>query len=375
MEDVYKMAFARVSGMSIRLARQMLEIIPDERSFFELSESDLAEVCGATHRILGSDYRKKLLQKAYKELDFLQGKRIQPIYMDEAEFPRRLLDVDDTGEISDAPIMLYKTGDCNLNAKHVISIVGTRNATDYGKRITQKLVADLKEILPDIIIVSGLAYGIDVAAHRASIECGLPTVGVLAHGLNTIYPATHRSVAKTMATTNGGALISEYTSQDPIFKYNFLARNRIVAGMSDCTIVVESASHGGALVTARIANSYGRDVFAVPGRIGDRFSEGCNKIINNQVAVMVTSAEELVKSMNWEQESMIAKPMQKTLFPVYTKEEQPIIDLLTEKGELHSNDIAKALKMPIHKLLSLLTDMEYDNHIHILPNGKYVVSL
>ena len=375
MEDVYKMAFARVSGMSVRFARQMLECIPDERTFFELSEKDLSEACGTTHRILGSDYRKKLLQKAFKELDFLHGKRIQPIYMDEAEYPKRLLDVDDTGEISDAPILLYKTGECDLNAQHVISIVGTRNATDYGKRITQKLVSDLKDILPNTIIVSGLAYGIDVAAHRASIECGLPTVGVLAHGLNTIYPATHRSIAKTMATTNGGALITEYTSQDAIFKYNFLARNRIVAGMSDCTIVVESASHGGALVTARIANSYGRDVFAVPGRIGDRFSEGCNKIINNQVAVMVTSAEDLVKSMNWEQDSMIAKPVQKTLFPVYSKEEQPIIDLLTENGELHSNDIAKALKVPIHKLLSLLTDMEYDNHIHILPNGKYVVSL
>ena len=222
------------------------------------------------------------------------------------------------------------------------------------------------------MIVSGLAYGIDVAAHQASLAHSVSTIAILGHGLNTIYPATHRSVAVDMLRHNG-ALLSEYTSQDAIHRGNFLARNRIVAAISDCTLVVESAVKGGAMVTASIANSYNRDVLAVPGRANDPFSMGCNALIRDNKASLVTCADDIANVMRWPKPKPKV-PVEQSLFPEYTDEEKLIIDFLTQHGECHVNDIACHLNVPIHTLLSQLVDMEFNGYVRAVPGSRYTLA-
>ncbi len=265
--------------------------------------------------------------------------------------------------------MLYGLGNADLNPPASIAIVGTRHATPYGTAFVDALIKRLAQrmaIKP--LIVSGLAFGIDIAAHRAALREGLPTAAVLAHGLNTIYPAQHRTTAVEIARSEG-MLLTDYRSCDPIHKGNFLARNRIVAGLVDCLIVVESAAKGGALITARIADSYSRDVFAVPGRLGDKFSAGCNKLIARSRAHLITGADDLIEAMQWpvrEEETA-----QLSLFPELSPADQAIIDLLSERGEARPAEIALALGQPIGKIMAALVDLEFKGRAIAFPGGLY----
>lgn len=364
---LYRMAFAGMRGMGVELAQRLLDVVASEEEFFALSDSDLKSITGSRSKVWEHAHRDEMLRKAERELEFVESKNIKVLYFTDSDFPQRLLNA------SDAPILLYTIGDCDLNAKHVISIVGTRRSTHYGAAFCDKLVDGLSQMLEnDVVIVSGLAYGTDINAHRAAIKYHVPTVGVQACGLNKIYPAEHRDDAAHMVQ-QGGAVVSDYTSQDAIHRGNFLARNRIIAALSDCTVVVESADKGGALVTANIAASYSRDVFALPGRVSDEFSKGCNRLIMNNQAAAITCAEDLLKAMRWESKMVPEKVQELELFPQLTAEQQKVVDVLRKQGDLHINDLAGLMALPIYRLMATLVELDTKGVIATLPGCRYTL--
>lgn len=365
MEDslVYRIAFASLRGINRVMAEQLLAHFGDERNFFEATERQLSSVMGLKSRLFDDAYRKSLIERGKREADFLMSSGVKTLYFTDEQYPQRLCDADD------APLMLFSIGGADLNQGRVVSIVGTRHATPYGVDFVNNLIADLRAVMTEpLTIVSGLAFGIDAAAHAASLKLNIPTVGVLAHGLNTIYPAQHRQLAADMVHS-GGALLTEYTSFDPIHKGNFVARNRIVAGLCDCIVVAESAEKGGALITAGIASDYNRDVFALPGRTSDRFSAGCNALIARNVAAMARDASDIVKAMNWKVKD--SEPQQLSLFNDLSPEEQAVVDYLTTNGEGQLNQISIALNQNVGRTMSLLIDMEFKGMLLTYPGGKY----
>lgn len=362
---LYRMAFAGIRGMGVELAQRLLDVVDSEKEFFAMSDSDLKSITRSSSKVWERAHRDEMLRKAERELEFVESKNIKVLYFTDADFPQRLLNA------SDAPVLLYTIGSCDLNAKHVISIVGTRRSTHYGATFCDKLVEGLSLLLDnDLVIVSGLAYGTDINAHRAALRYGIPTVGVQACGLNKIYPANHRNDAAHMVQ-QGGAVVSDYTSQDVVHSVNFLARNRIIAALSDCTVVVESAVKGGSLVTANIAASYSRDVFTVPGRVNDEFSKGCNRLIMNNQAAAITCAEDLLKAMRWESKLVPEKAKELELFPQLTKEEQTVVDTLRKQGDLHINDLAGLMALPIYRLMAILVELDTKGVIATLPGCRY----
>lgn len=364
---LYRMAFAGIRGMGVELAQRLLDIIPSEKDFFAISERDLKSITGSRSKVWERSFRDEVLRKAETELSFVEQKKVKVLYFTDDNYPKRLLNA------PDAPVLLYSIGDCDLNAKNVISIVGTRRSTHYGATFCDKLVDDLSKMLEgDLVIVSGLAYGTDINAHRAALKYGVPTVGVQACGLNKIYPAEHRDDAAHIVQ-RGGAVVSDYTSQDQIHRGNFLARNRIIAALSDCTVVVESANKGGALVTANIAASYSRDVFAVPGRVTDEFSKGCNRLIMNNQAAAITCAEDLVKAMRWESKLIPEQAQELELFPQLTAEQQKVVDILRKNGDQHINDLSGLMALPIYRLMAVLVELDTKGVIATLPGCRYTL--
>ena len=361
---VYRIAFASLQGMGVDLARKLLDVVGSERQFFDMSEKALRELTRGRSKIYRDDYRAGCLERAVREESFVREHGIAATYFTDASYPHRLL------EATDAPAMIYTLGKCDLESAHVISVVGTRHATQYGVRFCESLIGDLAQRVQDLVVVSGLAYGIDIAAHRAALKHGVPTVAVLPRGLNRIYPAMHRNDAVAIAK-QGGMLLTDYTSQDEVQKSNFLARNRIVAALSDCTVVVESAGAGGALVTASLAMSYSRDVMAVPGRCGDEFSAGCNKLIATNKAALITGADDLMAAMRWESAGMA--PQQLDLFPELTREEQAVVDVIRDRGEIHLNALADVLHQPVYKLMSVLVELDCKKVISTLPGCRYTL--
>lgn len=365
MDDtlLYRIAFASLRGMNPQLARQILGRAGGEDAFFKMSERELSTVMGFGNKLFDREYRDRLLAEAEREVIFVETNHIESVYFTDDEYPQRLLQCDD------APLMLYTLGRCDLNNARFVSVVGTRHATVYGIYFTARLVEGLAQRMADpLVIVSGLAYGIDIAAHKAALACGIPTVAVLAQGLNTIYPPVHRSTAAEIARS-GGMLMTDYRSVDRLHKGNFLARNRIVAGLSDCLVVVESASKGGALVTARIAAGYSRDVFAVPGRISDRYSEGCNRLIYNNVAQLVTSPEDILGAMGWPEKEQ--EGQQGSLFVELAPDEEKVIDVIRRKGDARLAEISAEVEVPVSRLMGMLVDLEFRNLLLSMPGGRY----
>ncbi len=360
----YRIGFAAMQGMGVDLARKLLDVVGSEEQFFAMSEKELRQLTRGRSKIYSDDYRRDILQQALREESFVREHGIAVTYFTDSTYPHRLL------EAPDAPAMIYTLGKCDLESAHVVSVVGTRHATQYGIRFCDTLIGELAQRVPDLVIVSGLAYGIDIAAHRAALKHGVPTVAVLPRGLNKIYPAAHRNDAIAIAK-RGGMLLTDYTSQDVVQKGNFLARNRIVAALSDCTVIVESAGAGGALVTASLAMSYNRDVMAVPGRCGDEFSAGCNKLIATNKAALITGADDLMAAMRWE--SAKPAPQQLDLFPQLTREEQAVVDVIRDHGEIHLNSLADILQVPVYKLMSTLVELDCKNVIATLPGCRYTV--
>ncbi|MCD8266674.1 MAG: DNA-processing protein DprA [Prevotellaceae bacterium] len=284
----------------------------------------------------------------------------------DARYPRRMR------ECPDAPVVLYSLGVADLNAERVVSVVGTRQCTEYGRTLCRHIMADLSRLCPGTLVVSGLAYGIDVTAHLMAMENGLPTVGVLAHGMEQIYPQAHRHVANQM--TERGGLVTEYCHGSKIAKVNFVSRNRIVAGMADATLVVESREKGGSLITARLANEYNRSVFALPGRADDQQSRGCNNLIRDFKAHLINSAEDLVSLMGWAAPESIAKPLQRELFPPLSEEEQKVVVQLKKDYEGKDlNQLVIATGIPVSQLLSVTFDLEGKGIIHQISGGRYAM--
>lgn len=316
------------------------------------------------------------LKRADEEIRFAQDNNISIITLADDAYPQRLK------ACFDAPLALFFKGNANLNAKHCISIVGTRKATPYAADCIAQLTARLKQLCPDILIVSGLAYGVDIMAHRQAIDHALPTVAVLAHGLDTLYPTRHRKEA-TLMMQNGG-LLTEYFSQSKIDKRNFLQRNRIVAGMSAATLLVESAEHGGGLVTCRLAQSYQHDVFAFPGSINNPYSVGCNRLIRDNMAGLVTSAEDILKAMAWEEDmkETVATNGASSMGPSVLgatsastakvpNGAQGVLDVLTKENDLHIDIIATRAGLPVNKVLALLFQLEMSGMVSSLSGGRY----
>lgn len=361
---VYRIAFASLQGMGVDLARKLLDVVGSEEQFFAMSEKELRNLTRGRSKIYRDDYRRDCLSRAVQEVAFVNEHGIKATYFTDDAYPHRLK------EAPDAPAMIYTLGQCDLESAHVISVVGTRHATQYGQRFCDSLIGDLSQRLPDMVVVSGLAYGIDIAAHRSALKHGVPTVAVLPRGLNRIYPAMHRNDAISIVKSNG-MLLTDYTSQDEVQKSNFLARNRIVAALSDCTVIVESAGSGGALVTASLAMSYNRDVMAVPGRCGDEFSTGCNKLIATNKAALITCADDLLAAMRWE--GVNKSPQQLDLFPDLTKEQQAVVDVIRSSGEIHLNALADVMHLPVYKLMSILVELDCQNVITTLPGCRYTL--
>ena len=358
------LALTRVRGLGAAAVCAILRTVEHPELIFENLDSldDIIPNVGAELRAALSDHEP--MERAKAEQEFIEEKGIRAICLGDDDYPYRL------SECDDAPPVIYTLGNANLNAQHIVSVVGTRRATEYGKDLCSSLVSDLARLLPGTLIVSGLAYGIDVCAHRAAIKCGLPTLGVLAHGLDRIYPSSHRSVAKEML--KDGGLLSEYMSKTEPFRSNFLQRNRIVAGLADATVVVESPSHGGSLVTSSIAQSYARDCFAFPGRVNDQFSIGCNELIARNSAALITSAHDLIEAMNWSSAVKGNAPVEQELFPQLSQLEQELLDLLRVHSEgLQINQIVIALDISVSKIMPVLFELEMKNLIRAVAGGKY----
>lgn len=301
--------------------------------------------------------------RAEQELEFIDKHHISCLGYHDETYPSRLRECDD------APILLFYRGNAQLNPRRVVSIVGTRKCSDYGRDLCEGLVRDLSTQCPDVLIVSGLAYGIDVCAHRAAIKYGLPTVGVLAHGLDRIYPSVHRNTAAQMV--DGGGLLTEYISHTEPERTNFLQRNRIVAGMADATIIVESAVKGGSLVTANIANSYGRDCFTFPGRITDSSSAGCHRLIRHNQAALITSADDLIEAMMWDTSQKV-QPVQQNLFPEFNEEESYIVQILEKYTEGATiNTLVIETGLPVHRLSATLFELEMRDIVRPLAGSIY----
>lgn len=272
------------------------------------------------------------LKRAEAELEYDKKHGIQVLTLNDPQYPQRLKDVDD------APLVLFYKGTADFNQARVIAIVGTRHCTSYGQDLIHKLITGLKTMCPRLLVISGLAYGVDITAHRQSLSCGYETIGVLAHGLDELYPSSHRDTANRMVTQGG--LITEFLTQTRAEKINFVRRNRIIAGMSDATILIESAAKGGGLITTGIAQSYGRDVFAFPGPVGATYSAGCNYLIRDNGAGLITCADDLVKAMGWEMDARLVKArhegIERQIFPHLSPEEQTIVKVLRERMTFRS---------------------------------------
>lgn len=349
--------------MTTVLARAIIDRLGDLSQFFTLPTRALAAVMGMNTRVFDDEVRARALEEARRELGFIEAQGIRALFFTDPDYPQRLL------ECADAPLMIYGYGDTDLNRARFISIVGTRHATAYGSRFVQDTVPELASLMADpLVVVSGLAYGIDITAHRAALDAHIPTVAVLAHGLNTIYPASHRDTAIRMVR-DGGMLLTDYRSIDTVHRGNFLARNRIVAGLSDCLLVAESDTRGGAMVTARLASAYDRDVFALPGRYTDRFSRGCNSLIGSHVAQSVTSAADVLHAMNWPERP--DEGTQPQLIVELTTEEEAVMEVLVSRGEATLNQLLATVDTPPHRLMGLLIDMEARGLLMSLPGATY----
>ncbi len=306
-------------------------------------------------------------KRAEVELEYDLRYGIEPIPMNDDRYPQRLKNCDD------APLMLFYKGNANLNQQRVINIVGTRQCTPYGEDLIRRFIAELKQLSPRVLIVSGLAYGVDINAHRQALANGYETVGVLAHGLDDLYPTRHRETALQMI--NQGGLLTEFLTQTNADKINFVRRNRIVAGMSDACILVESKAHGGGLITTEISQAYNRDVFAFPGRVGEAYSEGCNNLIRNNGATLITSAADFIKDMGWQDDATLMRAKQqgieRTLFPELSAEEQAVVDVLTRHNDLQINIISVQSGIEIGRLTSLLFQLEMKGILRTLAGGMY----
>lgn len=365
---LYNIALTRIGHFSLASALHLYRTLGSGEEIF-LHRNEIKDILPDCSPRLVENFKdwSEPLKRAEVEMEFCRSHDIRVLCLGESDYPKRL------EECADAPLVLYYKGNANLNQSRVINIIGTRHCTTYGADFIRRFLHDLKTICPEVLVVSGLAYGVDINAHQQSLAVGYETVGVVAHGLDYLYPSAHKDTAREMV--NHGGLLTEFMTCTNADKGNFVRRNRIVAGMSDACILIESAGHGGGMITAGIAFDYGRDVFALPGRVGDHFSEGCNNAIRENKAILLTSAEDFVKTMGWEDDALRIeaqkKGIERQLFPELSPEQQRIVDVLTKSNDLQLNQLSVKTGIPIGDITSILFQMEMMGVVKPMAGGNY----
>ena len=348
-----------------RLARRLVAYAGSVEAVFAEKSKLLEKIPGIGESKASGFDKDEILKKAEIELQQLSKKGITARFYLDADYPYRLK------ECEDAPIILFSKGETDFNASKIISIVGTRRATEYGRAAVEEIVGYLAARYPKLIVVSGLAYGIDILAHRAALKNNLHTIAALGHGLDFIYPAVHRNEAAKIEKS--GALVTEFPSGKKADPGNFISRNRIIAGLADATIIVESAQKGGALITADLANSYNRDVYALPGRNTDTYSKGCNALIKQNKAALFENGADIELALRWTPENENRKPQftQQALFSELSDDEKRIVQYLSEGKSGFHDEICYALKLPTHKVSAGLTNLEFNGMVRVLPGKQY----
>ena len=355
------MALTLIPGIGDVNAKKLIAYCGGAEAVFEEKRKNLLNIPGIGERTVESIVSQNVLQRAERELNFADRNGIRILYYLNSDYPRRLQ------HCYDSPVIIYCKGYTDLNVEKIVGVVGTRNVTDYGKTLTEKLIQDLVD--DDVLVVSGLAYGVDTCAHKAALKNNLTTAAVLAHGFQTIYPSANASLSRKMIES-GGCLLTEHISGTEPDKENFPKRNRIVSGMIDCLVVVESAAKGGALITAEIANNYDREVFAFPGRIGDTYSEGCNKIIKTNKANLLTNVDDLRYIMRWNDDRQI-QPKQMRMFREFNQEEQKVMDVFGDDNIVYLDKIITDTMLSPTKIASVLLSLEFDGILAALPGKRY----
>ena len=363
MDKVSQIALSLIPGLGAVGCRQLMAIYPNE-DIFALSPIELKSTFGSHQSIAEAIVHKTTHARAEEELRFCERYHIRPLFFTDDDYPQRL----NRDETADSPVVLYVHGSLDLNPERAVAVVGTRRATAQGCDNTERIVGQLQSL--GLVVVSGLAYGIDTAAHTAALDHGLPTVAVLGHGLDRIYPAKNRPLAKRILD-QGGALVTEYPSGSTIQAGNFPARNRIIAALADATVVIEASEKGGALITATIAAGYHREVFAVPGRLSDPYSRGTNNLIATNRASMLRDADDLVAQMGWPSLTPQSQGKQQSLFPEFTSEEHQIIELLHLHQTMALDTMVSLTGKPMPKLAAVLLNLEMRKAIRLLPGHLY----
>lgn len=363
MNTLEKIALTKIKGIGPKNGRALLAYCGSVEAIFESSKKQLLHIPGIGHTIIEAiANNKSALKEAEKELEFIDRHHITALWIEDDAYPKRLKNCED------APLLLYYKGSADLNPSRTISIVGTRTATPYGKKLCEELIHNLKGL--SVQVISGLAYGIDVHAHRQSVKNEINTVAVLGHGLDRIYPAAHREIASKILMQGG--ILTEFTSGTNPDKQNFPMRNRIIAGLADVTVVIEAAHRGGALITAEIANSYNRDVCAFPGAVDQAYSAGCNYLIKTNRAHLIRNAEDLCYLMNWETSTYKSSSRQLKLIPEeLTKDESKVYHYILDQVQVSIDAISLYCDWPQSKLAIILLEMEMKNILLSLPGKIY----
>ena len=367
-EILYTLALTRINYFHLAGLRQLFDTLGSATAIMDHRGHIRDVLPDASPKLVeGLQHMDEPMRRAETELEYDLAHGIMPLAMSDARYPQRLKECDD------APLLLFYRGSADLNQQRVINIVGTRHCTAYGQDLVNRFTADLRQLCPRVLIVSGMAYGVDICAHRSALQCGYDTVAVLAHGLDYLYPPRHKPTADAMLQQGG--LLTEFFTQTNADKVNFVRRNRIVAGMSDACVLVESAAHGGGLITARLARDYNRDVFAFPGRIGDIYSEGCNNLIRDNGAQLITSADDLIGAMGWENDRQLHTAQQagieRQLFPELTAHEQLVVQSLQQQNDQQINLLSVSTHLPVQRLTALLFELEMKGVVRTLAGGIY----
>ena len=361
-ELLHQLALTLVPNIGDVQAKILIQHFGEVSAIFKAKTSTLEKIEG-----IGSVRAKSIKEFndfhiAEKEQQFIEKYKVKTFFLTDPDYPKRLLNC------YDSPTLLFYKGTADLNASKIVAIVGTRTNTEYGKQFTEKLVKDLSE--QNITIISGLAFGIDAMAHKAALKHGLPTVGIVGHGLDKIYPSENSSLAKEMIREDGG-ILSEFFSGTKPDKHNFPLRNRIVAGISDATVVVETNIKGGSMITGNLANAYNRDVFAVPGRTTDAKSSGCNHLIKYNKAILLTDADELLDLMGWKEKSKTKTKKPKELFIELTPEEKQVVQLLQDKETVSIDEINLSSGLSSSSIAAAILNLELQNVVASLPGKMY----
>ncbi len=359
----YKIALSLVKGLGPVLIRNIVAYLGDVEAVFKEKSSVLAKIPGVGPKQASIISKSNVLDRAEQEINFIEKNNLKVAFFLDESFPVRL------NQCEDAPVLIYYKGNHSLDSNKMLSVVGTRNVTENGKDNCRNLIKDIAQYYPNVTIVSGLAYGVDISAHRAALEYNLPTIAVLAHGLDRVYPRLHQDVAHKLL--DNGALLTEFISGTNPDRQNFVKRNRIIAGLSDATLVVESAQKGGSLITAHLAQSYNRDVLAFPGRTDDEFAKGCNKLIKTNVAALVEGIDDVEYALGWERIQGNTNAKQLSMFTMPEGDAGCVYNMLRQEKEATLNLVSLKTGFPVNKISSLMLQLEFDGLVKSLPGNVY----